>query len=89
MSCNCIQELREIWKKENEDIISVTFDCYPITNLSNKKSPKKTGQRVELDYWYTKKDGSKVKKTQKTFVSHNFCPFCGKSYDELKSESHE
>ena len=84
MSCKCLQEIREAWMKENQDITGVIYDCYPVTNLSDPKSPKKTAQRVEINYWYTKKDGSKIKKTQKSFVTHIFCPFCGKSYDPIE-----
>jgi len=42
-----------------------------------------TGQGLELNYKYTKKNGESIMKNRKSYVAHDYCPFCGTKYPSL------
>ena len=39
-----------------------------------------TGQRITFNYTHTMRNGKQIEKTGKSFVTHDYCPFCGKKY---------
>lgn len=77
---DCISKVRQQIKDANPSIGWVRFDLSTIRNESNLNGVDKTGQRIEYSYKHTKKDGTVVEKTAKSFITHDFCPFCGKRY---------
>lgn len=78
---DCISKVRKQLKGADPTIGLVKFKLSTIKNLYIKNAIEKTGQEIEYSFTYTKKDGSKVEKTAKSFVSHDYCPFCGKKYE--------
>lgn len=77
--CDCIKEVKEDLRA-NAEANYVEMDCSTITNFRNP-GPPKTGQRITVNYNHVKRDGGIVRKNQKSFVVHTFCPFCGVKYD--------
>lgn len=55
------------------NIKGVSFDCSTIGGY-------KTGQRIEVRQTHVKRTGESVERTKKSFVAHNFCPWCGEPY---------
>jgi len=76
---NCLAEVRQDLMNEDETIKSVRFDCTNIKR-ANRTGVPMTGQRIWYTYDHKKKDGNIVVKSVKTFVTHDFCPFCGLKY---------
>lgn len=77
---DCISKVRKQLKEEDPTIGWVKFDYSTVHDLKDPNPLYKTGQRMEYSYNHTKKDGTVVEKTGKSFVSHDFCPFCGEAY---------
>ena len=78
---DCISRVREELKAANPDMISwIRFDLSTIKDMSKKNGINMTGQRIEYAYNHKKKDGTVVEKTGKSFITHDYCPFCGKKY---------
>lgn len=65
---------------EEPEVQWVRFDLSTIRDISRQDAINKTGQKIELAYKHTKRDGTVITKTQKSFVTHSFCPFCGEEY---------
>jgi len=79
---DCISKVRTELKEANPDLGWIRFELSTIVNTSQKERIEKTGQAIVYSYEHTKKDGTKIQKTGKSFVSHSFCPFCGEKYPE-------
>lgn len=75
----CVDKLRKKMMAESKSVKWIRFDLSDITTGDGKKSGM-TGQRIEYGYTHKKKDGTEVEKQEKSFVTHKFCPFCGKKY---------
>jgi len=75
--CNCIEEVQESVKEIHKYNAHFEVDCV-LTN--SKTGLKSTGQRIEISYNHVRKDGGVQRKYKKSFVSHNYCPFCGGAY---------
>lgn len=76
--CNCLDEVRKDLMSQDENISYILFDMSNIKNMSRPELGYKTGQRLEVGY-------KNKKKVDKTFISHDYCPFCGKKYEIKKS----
>jgi hypothetical protein len=77
---DCITRVRKELKENNLDMGWVRFDLSTIKDISKKTGIEMTGQRIEYNYQQKKKDGTTVEKIGKSFVTHDYCPFCGKKY---------
>lgn len=79
--CKCIEEIRKNIIS-NESANYVRFDCSTIRVREEGKPDKEniTGQRIEIGYNHVKRDGTIQKKERKSFVTHDYCPFCGEKY---------
>lgn len=78
---DCISKVRANLKAQSPDIGWIRFDLSTIVSSSDE-SPQinKTGQRIEYSITKKKRDGTVVQKTEKSFVTHDYCPFCGEKY---------
>ena len=78
----CIDKVRKQIMEANPELKYVHFDLVNIVSWDGNKRSKyfKTGQRTSSGYNHKKKDGTIVQKEQKSFVAHEFCPFCGEKY---------
>lgn len=75
----CNPKVREELMKSDPTLTHVYFDLSNIGRLDGKGSTK-TGQKIEVGYNHTMKSGEVREKTRNTFITHNYCPFCGKKY---------
>lgn len=75
----CIEKVRDQIMKADPKVNYVRFDLSNIVTWDekNKRSQyKKTGQRVVVGL--INKNGNQ--KEEKSFVAHDYCPYCGKKY---------
>lgn len=82
---DCISKVRHEIMQERPEVKWVKFDLSDLRAvLDNGKRGKdeKTGQEFVEGYAYTKKGGETIEKTRRSFVSHNYCPFCGYKYQD-------
>ena len=77
---DCISRVRKELKDANPGMGWVKFSLSTIKDASDKDSIEMTGQAIEYSYQHKKKDGTIIDKTDKSFVTHDYCPFCGKKY---------
>lgn len=77
---NCIEKTREQIIAADPSIQHVEFELARIGSLSGSAKPYKTGQSLYLHQQKVKKDGTVTQKRIKSFVSHDYCPFCGEKY---------
>lgn len=82
---DCISKERAEIMKESPSVTYVRFDCATIKTFSGgseiEDQDEKTGQRIWIGYKKKNKQGVEVQKETKTFITHKFCPFCGKKYN--------
>lgn len=77
---DCISKVRNELKNADPSLGYVKFDLDNIQDTSLKNGIKMTGQRITFSYIHTMRNGKQVEKTGKSFVTHDYCPFCGKKY---------
>lgn len=79
--CNCLNEIRKNIIA-NHSAKYVRIDCSSIRVRQEGEPDKEnvTGQRVEIGYDHIKRDGAIQSKEKKSFVNHDYCPFCGVEY---------
>lgn len=76
MACNCITKINELLKKQFND--SAEMDAGII-------APKGLAiVRIQGLYHKVKKDGTYAQKWDTINVLPEYCPFCGKKYEEDK-----
>jgi len=77
----CNAKVRKGLMTNNSSITHIYFDLSNIQDISKSNPVIKTGQNIEVGYNHTMKNGEIRQKTRKSFVTHEFCPFCGKKYE--------
>lgn len=78
---DCLSRVRQELKDANPDMIGfIFFDLSTIKDMSNNSGIKMTGQGISYGYQHKKRDGTIVEKRGKSFVTHDYCPFCGEKY---------
>lgn len=77
----CIAKVRAGIMSNNDAITAVYFDLTNIEDVSKRNGVRKTGQKIEVYYNHTMKSGEVREKKRNSFVSHEYCPFCGKKYN--------
>ena len=78
----CNAKVREGLMANNAAITSVYFDLSNIQSFERNKpvGGAKTGQKIEVYYDKVMKNGEVRNVKRNSFVSHDYCPFCGKKY---------
>ncbi|MFC0186025.1 hypothetical protein [Pseudarcicella hirudinis] len=85
-SCDCLTKYRTWIIEEVPGANEVIFDLDNIKSEEGKKVTWKTGQRLTIGKTKINKAGKRIDKTEKSWISHKFCPFCGKKYKPAKQE---
>lgn len=74
---DCISKVRTELKEQDKD---ATYIRFSLSTIRGEEKDSMTGQEIVIGYNHTKRDGMVIDKPQKTFVTHTYCPFCGKKY---------
>lgn len=84
---DCIEKVRAAVLKANKNMTGLVFDHANIKSTRPVKNRViKTGQSVQYSIAHTKRDGSVVTKWKRSFIVHEFCPFCGNKFTDLESK---
>lgn len=78
--CNCINELRQSILNADPTITFLFIECANVKSLEDRSKPAKTGQPVQIEKTVQGRKGLKSVPS-KSFITHNFCPFCGVKYE--------
>jgi hypothetical protein len=79
--CKCLEKIRKnIISNEGANYVRIDCSNIRVRFENGKDLENVTGQRIEIGYNHVKRDGSIQKKERKSFIAHDFCPFCGKEY---------
>lgn len=81
MKHNCIDKKRKELMGETGKIKWIRFDLSTIRNTDGT-GEEMTGQRITYGYTHKKKDGTEITKEDKSYITHTYCPFCGKKYKD-------
>jgi prophage DNA circulation protein len=76
---NCLSNITENLVKQDKSIIGIRFDLSNIVQVDHKGDAK-TAQKVWVRVKKKKKSGEEVIKDEVSFITHTYCPFCGKKY---------
>jgi len=68
----CIKKQREAIKSADPSVGWVRFKCAGDNGI--------TGQYIEYSQTVKKRDGSEKVVEKKSFITHDYCPFCGEKY---------
>ena len=74
---NCIDKVTKQLMDADPALKTVRIGFSTITD---GKTSNMTGQPVEVSFEKKKKDGTTKTVYEKSFVTHDYCPFCGKKY---------
>ena len=68
--------------QDDSTINYIRFDLSTCAEIEEGEIVKQnlTGQRIDIGYNHTKRDGTIQKKERKSFITHDYCPWCGKEY---------
>lgn len=69
----CVDEVRKQIMAADNTVEYVRMDLDNIRSMVDKTGQMKTGQRVFVGIKGKKKE-------EKSFVAHDYCPFCGMKY---------
>lgn len=72
----CITKIIKNIKNRDKTIEDIDFELSTLQRFGAKPMRYKTGQAIKI-YRKTKTGNEKVRKS---FISHKFCPFCGKEF---------
>lgn len=72
----CLKKIIKNGKQADKTITGIYFEMARITRIGAVPRRHKTGQEVRITRLNSK--GREV--TQKTFVAHDYCPFCGNKF---------
>lgn len=75
--CNCIKTLFDHYDKQFAGGISFTNTVSMLNKNTGKLSTRPPLLRFK---YYKTKDGNPTKKVLQSFISPNYCQFCGKHY---------
>ena len=80
--CKCQDNIRKAVKERREkDGNTVNYVVFKLSSIGGVDSKELvTGQEIEIDYSYLNKKNERKDKCEKTFVAHNYCPWCGRKY---------
>jgi Ni,Fe-hydrogenase III large subunit len=79
--CNCLDKVRNnIILIEDANYVRIDMSTILVRLKNGKEIENLTGQRIEIGYNHIKRDGTVQKKERKSFITHDYCPFCGKKY---------
>jgi hypothetical protein len=81
----CVDKVRQELMTDDDTIYAIRFGLANVKTFNNynKRGISKTGQYLTI-FFKDKKDrngNSKPVRPKKTFISHDYCPFCGKKYE--------
>lgn len=76
----CLNKIRKEIMDADADVTYVDFELSNIVSMNKSNRTIKTGQAIRIGLLKTKKNGEKIQKAYKTFISHDYCPFCGTKY---------
>lgn len=77
MKHDCISQVRKDLKKQDPEATYIRFE---LCTIRGEQEDIMTGQAITVGYNHTKRNGDVIDKPEKTFVTHDYCPFCGKKY---------
>lgn len=80
----CLDKVRK-QIMQGTDLKYVRFDMSTVKSYgdNNERSQfYKTGQRITIGFDKKRRDGTVVLKEEKSFVAHDYCPFCGKKFTD-------
>jgi hypothetical protein len=72
----CINKMTKAAKQNDQSIQNIEVELSTLQRFRAKPQRYKTGQSIKI-YRKTK---SGNEKSTKSFIAHNFCPFCGKEF---------
>lgn len=78
--CDCIKQIREQILDRGATSVIVDMADVTTTYTDGTIVRGKTGQRIEVKELKKKKDGTEYHKWRKSFIAHQYCPFCGEEY---------
>lgn len=79
--CKCLEKIRkQIIKNNNANYVRIDLSTIAVRFEDGTSMGDVTGQRIEIGYNHAKRDGTIQRKEKKSFVTHDFCPFCGNEY---------
>lgn len=71
---DCINKVRQQILDADDNLSYCLMDLCNIKEIGNANSEYKTGTKVEVGF-------KNKKKVEKSFVAHDYCPWCGKKYN--------
>lgn len=77
---NCLERVRKELMDANPEIISLHFPFSMMQDMNKRYGINMTGQEVKYIVNQTREDGKVVQKVKRSFVIHDYCPFCGEKY---------
>ena len=80
--CKCIEDVRKnLIESLNANYVRIDMSTISVTDNEGKRIKEDiTGQRIEVGYNHVRRDGGIQQKERKSFIAHQFCPFCGVKY---------
>jgi hypothetical protein len=80
--CKCLEEVRKnLIESLNANYVRIDMSTISVTNGDGKRTKENiTGQRIEVGYNHVRRDRGIQQKERKSFIAHQFCPFCGGEY---------
>jgi hypothetical protein len=78
MSCNCIEDFNKLIREQTEDPEAVVQTTFTVNRKTGKMGSMPS---MYCRYREKKKDGSWMKPKDHP-ISGEYCPFCGKPYNE-------
>jgi hypothetical protein len=77
--CDCINKTLESLRNMHPEAYFVNMELINIHSI-DEPTIRKTGQKYTASSQRVNRKGRKVESNYSSFVSHNFCPWCGVSY---------
>lgn len=80
--CKCLEEVRKsLIEGQKANYVRIDISDISVIDDTGKRIKENiTGQRIEVGYNHVRRDGGVQRKERKSFIAHDFCPFCGVKY---------